>query len=467
MALPSNKDNFTFNHTGQPDDLGLSYGGDYAQIQALFDSRGEELRVLINDLLGALKSVAPNDSGAKQIGVSPIAGVVGTDIQTSLESLKTAIDNVSVGTIPDESISPDKQSDVLSGLHRQAIINGNFSVANYPQLAISNSYGQTPCDGFMAKADTTNITGTVAKVVNVNKKNTLKFTLTSSSSTGVVALRTLIPSADARAYVNEVASLGVKVNQSVIGKDYTLAVYKADAEDDFNATTLIDDITLTLSDNSSEIKLQNVSMGDCSNGIEVLLSFIPNVVGGETFEFADLTMNKGKYTKPISPISLYDTQIKLGSFNSHLAENGIDAHGIIPSCKVYHNQDQSIVSSTLTALAFNSERWDTDNIHDVATNNNRLVCKTPGKYLVIGQVMFATNSTGVRSLSIRQNGSTTMATTSSTSLTGQETSLGVSTILDLDVNDYVELLVYQNAGTALNVLDNQQRSPYLMMVKVG
>ena len=45
----------------------------------------------------------------------------------------------------------------------------------------------------------------------------------------------------------------------------------------------------------------------------------------------------------------------------------------------YHNAAQSINTASETTLALNSERWDTDSIHDTAVNNSRLTCVTPGK----------------------------------------------------------------------------------------
>lgn len=37
----------------------------------------------------------------------------------------------------------------------------------------------------------------------------------------------------------------------------------------------------------------------------------------------------------------------------------------------------SVGTTSLTALAFNAEDTDTDNIHDNAVNNSRLTCRTP------------------------------------------------------------------------------------------
>ncbi len=74
------------------------------------------------------------------------------------------------------------------------------------------------------------------------------------------------------------------------------------------------------------------------------------------------------------------------------------------SCRAYHNAGQSIPNSVPTALSLNSERWDTDGIHDNVTNNSRLTCKTAGYYSIMAAVDFTSNNTGNRVLYIRLNG---------------------------------------------------------------
>lgn len=59
-----------------------------------------------------------------------------------------------------------------------------------------------------------------------------------------------------------------------------------------------------------------------------------------------------------------------------------------PACRVYNNANISIPNATYTALQFNSEDFDTDNMHDNTTNNTRLTCKTAGIYLITGSVSF-------------------------------------------------------------------------------
>src|SRR5262252_6806646 len=92
-------------------------------------------------------------------------------------------------------------------------------------------------------------------------------------------------------------------------------------------------------------------------------------------------------------------------------ENGINDTSYAPAVRAFHNAAQSVTSGTPLALALNSERFDqagnaADSMHDNSTNNSRLTAKYAGVYQITGNVEWAANSTGVRSLQIRLNGST-------------------------------------------------------------
>ena len=64
--------------------------------------------------------------------------------------------------------------------------------------------------------------------------------------------------------------------------------------------------------------------------------------------------------------------------------------------RVYNNANISIPDSTVTALTFNSERWDTDSIHSTVSNTSRLTAQTASKYDIKGNIKWASNSTGTR-----------------------------------------------------------------------
>ena len=149
-------------------------------------------------------------------------------------------------------------------------------------------------------------------------------------------------------------------------------------------------------------------------------------------------------------------------------EDNLPVGGYTEGARVYHNAAQSIPHATITVLAFNSERYDTDAIHDPVTNNSRLTAKTAGKYVISANVLYAPHSTGVRYLRIRLNGAIYIAMVRDDAIAAPETSdLSVTTIYSLSVNDYVEVIVYQTRGGALNVLSVSEHSPEFSMQRVG
>jgi hypothetical protein len=146
----------------------------------------------------------------------------------------------------------------------------------------------------------------------------------------------------------------------------------------------------------------------------------------------------------------------------------IGAGGYTEGARVYHSVDQSIPNATVTVLAFDSERYDTDDIHDTVTNNSRLTCKTAGKYLIIGQVRFYANSTGWRWVDIYLNGTTYIAAFRLDANSASDHEMVIASIYDLAVNDYVELRVVQTSGGSLSVLaPNNGISPEFMMQRIG
>jgi hypothetical protein len=139
-----------------------------------------------------------------------------------------------------------------------------------------------------------------------------------------------------------------------------------------------------------------------------------------------------------------------------------------PSAHVYHSAAQSIADGTAVALAFNSERWDTDAIHSTSSNNTRLTCQTAGKYEIGGMVEWASNAAGYRQLLIRPNGTATyIGRDVRNAVSGGTTEQQAFADCVLAAGDYVELVVTHNAGAPLNVTSAGSFSPEFWMKKVG
>lgn len=135
--------------------------------------------------------------------------------------------------------------------------------------------------------------------------------------------------------------------------------------------------------------------------------------------------------------------------------------------RVYHTAAQTLATGVGVYLAFNSERWDTDTIHDPIANNSRLTCKTAGKYIISASVRFDANAVSVRGLSIRLNGVSFIAGLIINAASAGETDMTVSTIWDLAVGNYLEVKAIQFSGGNLNVPATIYFSPEFMMQRIG
>ncbi len=141
--------------------------------------------------------------------------------------------------------------------------------------------------------------------------------------------------------------------------------------------------------------------------------------------------------------------------------NGVAALPIIPAVKVYKSVAQTIPGSmTETTVTFDTEAFDTNVMHDNATNNGRLTCKTTGIYLVTGNVNW-NNATSMQESksTVRKNGTDYVyefyAHGVSWGTGALITGHPVSFILDLVVNDYVELRVAcANSNTVNGVFNS-------------
>lgn len=129
--------------------------------------------------------------------------------------------------------------------------------------------------------------------------------------------------------------------------------------------------------------------------------------------------------------------------------------------RVRRSINQTIAHATMTAVSFDTERWDTDAIWD-NSQPTRLTCKTAGVYFISGHVRWDNNAGGTyRLVTIRLNGTTEIAR--QTGVLSAYGEASVSTIYKLAVNDFVELCVYQDSGSYRTLEAIQAWSPEFAM----
>lgn len=138
-----------------------------------------------------------------------------------------------------------------------------------------------------------------------------------------------------------------------------------------------------------------------------------------------------------------------------------------PACRVYHNTTQSLTTAVEASVAFNTERYDTDTMHDTVTNNNRITFNTAGLYVVTTTFYIVNNATGYRWAAIRLNGATYVVEQNQNAVNGDNTNFSLTTIYKFAVADWIEVRAYQQSGVALNVGSAVAFSPEFAATWVG
>jgi len=121
----------------------------------------------------------------------------------------------------------------------------------------------------------------------------------------------------------------------------------------------------------------------------------------------------------------------------------------IPAASVTIANNINVNSTASIVVPFESKNFDIGNIHNTATNNTRLVAPIDGIYQISAMVTWSDNNTGIRQISVRRNNVTRMGDTrTAVGFTSQS----LSGLLQLNKDDFVDLLVFQDSGTTLQLI---------------
>lgn len=135
-----------------------------------------------------------------------------------------------------------------------------------------------------------------------------------------------------------------------------------------------------------------------------------------------------------------------------------------PLAMLVKSGTQSIPNNTATAVTWETEQIDRDGGHSTSSQTSRYVCQTTGWYQIVGTVRWTNLVTGgeLRAAQFRKNGSSYLPGSSNATKSGATsvyTVQVVTTLVQLVVSDYVELIVQQDSGGAMNVLDTWNSGP--------
>ena len=146
---------------------------------------------------------------------------------------------------------------------------------------------------------------------------------------------------------------------------------------------------------------------------------------------------------------------------------GVSKFGTIPAARATTNLTQSIPNGSVADVTLNTEAFDTANLHDNVTNNQRLTAPVAGVYQITGNVRWATNNTGTRFLDISASSGGRIASVWANATTGNPTDQSISATFALAAGASVLLEVFQDSGGALNLVKNGTDDPNLSMVWIG
>lgn len=198
-----------------------------------------------------------------------------------------------------------------------------------------------------------------------------------------------------------------------------------------------------------------LTYGDCTTDCVTVTS---NVAGQGQF-----AVNFGPKSGTVGITSGTFTADNFVKTNSQgiFVDSGIAAGAAISdvSVRLRTNASQNIPPGTNTAIAFDIEVFKTvSGLHSNSTNNSRITITSAGKYLVMGNAGFSPDADATdndfRLICIRLNGSSCIVAQQIMNNGAADTSINepimsVGTIYDFSVDDYIELMVYQNSGGSI------------------
>lgn len=154
-----------------------------------------------------------------------------------------------------------------------------------------------------------------------------------------------------------------------------------------------------------------------------------------------------------SDLSVAATSVLTGAVSGPSASNIVNR----PYFHGWQSVVQTITNLTPLAMTFTNEEVDNINGHSTSVNPSRYLPNIAGRFLCLGQTIYAGNVTGDRTAAFRKNGATLDSApyTGAAGLNGAAflpgfSGIAVATISCNGTTDYIELWANQNSGGNLN-----------------
>jgi hypothetical protein len=208
--------------------------------------------------------------------------------------------------------------------HKNYIVNGNCKVAQHSALTlVKDVYGIGQVDRFAGMATGTAVSAGTLIYSAFSGKEYIKFNQVTITGTGQLYLRHRIEAQDSEVFVNQKGSFSCNIQHSIgSSMNVTVFVRKANAANNFSAVTAIANSSAISVPNSTEttIRFEDVSMGDCSNGIEIELKLEPGAITTKDFLIRNLQFELGSIATQFVMEPLAETLAKCKRFYQKLGK---------------------------------------------------------------------------------------------------------------------------------------------------
>lgn len=193
-----------------------------------------------------------------------------------------------------------------------------------------------------------------------------------------------------------------------------------------------------------------------------MTQFINNDVASGAIVYASDHNDQGAAIAAVLNGNIDADNLANGAVNSDkIADGSITPSDIavLDKCRVYRATDTTHTSNgSWQAVAFVSESFDTNSLHDNSTNPSRLTVPATGYYMIFAQIQFASNATGNRGLRFRKNGATNSGLGGGNfmpAISGASARINIhSGPVSLTAGDYVEIEAFQSSGGSLAIEAN-------------
>ncbi len=124
----------------------------------------------------------------------------------------------------------------------------------------------------------------------------------------------------------------------------------------------------------------------------------------------------------------------------------------VPKVRAQRGTDISISDITTTTITWDTEIFDTAEMHNPGgPNPTRITFPTSGYYLVMLSIAWDNSTNGIRIITIKDDAGSAVVNTAIAAITGTKEVMQCFSIQYFESGDFIEATVYHSHGSALKV----------------